>query len=155
MKNLLLIKTKDRRKFFTYQKNWPMLIEFAKTFGAEVDVVSPADAVEILDLEKLATAFCDSGYTTPAKYEIISKIYPKEERQRSSLLENAIKIRKYIRGRLVKNKPVSLKDLKEKFNDLNLSVSCLCNHLSSVRKEMEQSGHAIVKLGAGKYAVDQ
>lgn len=154
--NLLMVRTKDRRKFFTYQKNLPMLVEFAKTFGAELSVISTIDEeAEVLDLSDLAPAICDSSYNTKAKYEVISKIYPKEgnERLRRELLENAMKIRKYIRTRLAANKAVSLKELKQKFGELGLTDSCLCNHLSQIRKEIEDSGTPVTKLGAGTYIV--
>jgi len=43
-----MIELKDRRKFFTHPKNLPELIEFSKTFGAELSVVRTCE--ESLDL---------------------------------------------------------------------------------------------------------
>ena len=54
----LMLKTRDNRKYFTHEKNYDYLIEFSRTFGAEVSVVEVEEA-EVLDLEELAPAICD------------------------------------------------------------------------------------------------
>lgn len=153
-KNLLMVRTKDKRRFFTHQKNLPMLVEFAKTFNAELLVVK-GDKIQALDLDKLAPAICDSTFDTDVEFEIVSKVYPKAERQRqrTQLLTNAQSIKDYIRTNLTKQQPVSLKELKTKFQELNVTDSCLCHHLKVVREELQGKGMAVTKVGAGKYAI--
>lgn len=153
-KNLLMVRTKDKRRFFTHQKNLPMLVEFAKTFNAELLVVK-GDKLPALDLEKLAPAICDSSYDTDVEFEVVSKVYPKAERQRqrTQLLTNAQSIKDYIRTNFTKQQAVSLKELKTKFQDLNVTDSCLCHHLKVVREELQGKGMTITKVGAGKYAI--
>ena len=57
----LLIQTKDKRKFFTHEKNFVQLIEFSKTFGAEISMVKLEEG-PILELKELAPAICDPSY---------------------------------------------------------------------------------------------
>jgi len=148
----LLLKTKDGRKFLTYEKNLPSLIEFAKTFGAEIYRVE-IEKQKILELKALANAICDQEYATSPKHRRIEKIHPKPKRTRQAILRNAIKIRKFIRRRLLAGKPVSLKELKTKYKHYEMTDACLCNHLSTIRKLLIREGYTIKKLGAGKYCV--
>ena len=58
----LLIKTKDNRKFLTHEKNLNSLIEFSKTFGAEIFTVPIAQEFSILELKDLVAALCNPQY---------------------------------------------------------------------------------------------
>lgn len=59
----LLIKTKDKKEFFTLVKNKKQLTEYCKTFGAKMlTVKAEIDRSQILDLPKLVTALCDKNY---------------------------------------------------------------------------------------------
>ena len=156
MKNntCLLVKTKDKRKFLTHKKNLSMLEEFASTFNVEVSLVRIfKENTEVLGLEHLAPALCDSNYDTQPDYELISRLFPK--RSRSSILKNADTIKSHIRQQFQKGKNVSLKELKKRFKE-NYAVTdaCLCNHLSMVRKEFEDGGYLVKKTGAGVYCLD-
>ena len=156
MKNdtCLLVKTKDKRKFLTHKKNLDMLKEFADTFNAEVSLVRVFKGdTEVLGLENLAPAICDSNYDTQPDYELISRLFPK--RSRSTILKNASTIKSYIRQQFENGKNVSLKGLKKRYKE-NYAVTdaCLCNHLSTVRKELEEKGRSIRKTGAGAYCLE-
>lgn len=155
MKNTcLLVKTKDKRKFLTHRKNLDMLEEFANTFNAEVYLVRVLGKdTEVLELEKLAPAICDSSYSTEPNYEVVSRLLPK--RTRSSILKNASTIKGYIRRQLENGKKVSLKELKKRYKEsYAVTDACLCNHLSIVRKELERNGHSVKKTGAGTYCLE-
>lgn len=149
----LLLRTKDKRKFLTHEKNLPSLIEFSKTFGAEIYEVIPEDGQKVLELKPLTVAICNPEYGGAPKYSKIDKIFPKSKRNRSTILNDAGKIRAFIKKRLLEGKPVSLKELKDKYKEWELTDACLCNHLSVTRKELVQSGHSFRKLGAGKYCL--
>lgn len=153
-KHLLMIKTKDKRQFFTHQKNMPLLLEFAKTFNAELIIVS-SNQVPVLELDKLALAICDSNYIVEGDFKIISKIYPKQDdqKQRNELIENANIIKSYIRNKISKQKSISLKDLKKEFSHLKVTDSCFCHHIKVVREELKLKGVEVVKTGAGQYAI--
>ncbi len=151
MKQCLMIKTKDQKKFFTYEKNLPQLIEFSKIFGAEISTVQIPPDTEILELEELAPALCEKK-SQKADYKILEiKLRPKETRRK--ILSRAKKIQKYIQRNLVCGKVVSLKNLSKKYKSQKLTSACLCNHFRITRKEMESQGFIFEKVGGGKYRV--
>jgi len=148
----LLVKTKDRRSFFTHEKNLPELVEFSKTFGAEISVVQVKEA-EVLDLVGLGTAICDAVYAPKAQpdYEIIETKIPTRTKRRSRILKTSQKIREFIREKFYSGEVVSLQSLKKRFKRYRLTSACLCNHLRIVREELESEGHYVEKVGGGKY----
>lgn len=82
----ILIQTKDNRKFFTSVKNYNQLIEFAKVFDAILLKVQ-TEKIELMNLDELAKAFCDSqinmndvSYTIPKTSKLRTKlIKPKKK----------------------------------------------------------------------------
>jgi hypothetical protein len=71
-KKCLLIKTKDKRNLFTEKKNFGQLIEFSKTMGAKISVVK-ADNPDILSIEELPPAICNSNYRPRTPFEILEE----------------------------------------------------------------------------------
>lgn len=146
-KKCLLIETKDKRKFFTEEKNLKQLTEFSKTFDVKMSLVETEEG-NILKLEDLAVAICDSIYEKKEeKYQIVKEI------SRETIRNRAEKISAYILKRFEKNQIVSLSDLREKFKEYNLTSAALCNHISRIKNELEQEGIKFTKVGAGKYKV--
>lgn len=159
--NCLLIETKDKRKFFTHQKNLFQLIEFSKAFNAEILVVKLEEG-SILELDELAPAICDPTYKkTNVQYKIIgAPMTPVAEttteintRNRTDILKIAHKVKKYINEQFQNHNTVSLKDLKKKFKEYKLTDGALCNHIRRVKSELEKEGVKFLKLGAGQYKV--
>lgn len=149
----LLIQTKDKRKFFTHEKNFLQLIEFSKTFGAEISTVK-LDEGPILELEELAPAICDPSYKkNECQYSIIETQLSTDAKSRTDILIVANKVKKYISEQFKSRKTVSLKDLKKKFQKENLTNAALCNHIRRVKQEFEKEGISFVKVGAGEYRV--
>lgn len=148
----LLVKTPDKRKFLVNEKNMTSIIEFVKTFRAEVYKVEVLEGKVISQLKNLAGAICDPEYSAEIKVQNQEKIFPKS-RPRTSILENAKKIRDFIKKRLDEGKSVSLKELKEKYKSCDITDACLCNHLSAVRKQLIRSGKTVKKIGQGKYCL--
>lgn len=64
-----MIRTKDNRKFFTYEENLPELLEFSKIFEAEISIVKIKDTNICLDINQLAPAICNACYQNPIKPE--------------------------------------------------------------------------------------
>lgn len=148
----LLIETKDHRKFFTHEKNFPQLIEFSKTFDATISLVKVEEA-PILDLEELAPAICDAAYRKPkVEYQIVERKLAKTI-SREKMLKVAAKIREYIEGRLLSRRTVSLRDVRKRFARYHLSTAALCNHLSHVRRKLEEKGYAVEKVAGGTYCI--
>lgn len=153
----LLIKTKDNREFFTHEKNFLQLIEFSKTFGAEISVVK-VNKAEVLDLEELAPAICNDGYKPNGEYEILEVKIPQNKKaaskalnKRQKILQTATVIKAHILTEFLSGNVVALHGIRKKFRKDNLSLSAVCNHISRVREELEKEGYKVVKVGAGKY----
>jgi hypothetical protein len=151
MSECLLIRTKDNRKFLTYEKHLPSIIEFAKTFGAEIYQVEAVG--KLMELKSLANAICDPQYDENPEHTKIDKLYPKSKKTRDNILKDAAKISRFIRRRLLSGKAISLKELKEKYKDCNVTDACLCNHLATMRRSLTREGHSFEKVGAGKYCL--
>jgi hypothetical protein len=147
----LMVETRDKRKFFTYEKNYPLLIEFANAFNAEVSTVQIKEG-EILDLAPLASAISNPDYIAKPKFEKIETKIPKlKKRPRKRAMEIAQIIRNHIREKLMSEEVVGLREIKNRYKRYNLTSSCFCAHLSKVRDELEREGHVIEKMGGGKY----
>jgi len=144
-----MIETKDRKRFFTYEKNFPQLIEFSKTFNAEISKVQIPSETEVLELEELAPALCEKK-SQKADYKVLElKLCPKITR--SKILSRAKKIQIYIHKKLMEGNTVSLRELTDKFK--GLTSACLCAHFKLIRKDMEAKGHLFEKVGGGKYKI--
>jgi hypothetical protein len=155
----LMIQTKDDRKFFTHEKNFPQLIEFSKTFGAEISVVKVKQA-NVLSLNELAPAFCDGSYEEPSDYDLIKvkiaefkNIKPQAPSKRKHMLEIASQVRSYIITEFLSKNIVSLHRVAKKFKKFDLKLCTVCNHIRRVRDELEGEGYVIEKVGAGKYQI--
>lgn len=151
--NCLLIKTKDNRNFLTYEKNLQSLIEYAKTFDSEIELVKVSKNAKILELKALTVALCDPGYKFNASYTKIESVYPKSKKDRQSILSDANAIREFIRKKFLSGDSVSLKELKEQFGKNKLTDACLCNHMTVIRKKLTKEGYSFNKVGAGKYCL--
>jgi hypothetical protein len=149
--NCLLIETKDKRKFLTHEKNFIQLIEFSKTFNAEISIVKLEEG-SVLELEELAPAICDPSYKkNKIKYEVIETKMSKEGKSRPEILKIADKVKFYIQNQFQNGKTVSLKELKTKFKKHKLSDATLCNHVRRVKQDLENKGFIFAKIGAGTY----
>jgi hypothetical protein len=142
-----MIETKDKRKFFTHEKNFTPLMEFSKLFKAEISIVK-VDEAEVLDLQQLAPAICDKNYHINANYKIL-KIKLPQKRTRKTIIKTAKKIKKYIKLKFLNHEIVSLQELRKLFK--NITTACLCNHISLIRRHLENTGHIVSKIGGGKY----
>ncbi len=146
----LMLLTKDKKKFFTPMKNFQCLIEYAKTFNAQMFQVKIKEG-KVLELKNLVVALCDPEYTCDITYSETARLFP--ELGRDKILKNAEMIQSFIRKRLLGGKTVSLKELKEKYEKLKITDACLCNHLSTVRKALIREGRIVEKVGAGAYCL--
>ena len=147
--NCLLIKTNN--EFLTPEKNLPSLIEFAKTFNAEIYLVEPHQGQKLLELKALTAAICDPQYSAKPQFTKVKLIFPMPNKSRTNIVSDANKIRNYVIKRLESGKTVSLKELKKKYENKNLTDACLCNHLSGARKYLEDKGCEFEKISAGTY----
>lgn len=150
----LLLKIKGNRSFLTHEKNLNSLIEFAKTFSAEIYRVE-APKQKVLELKALVNAICDQDYEEKPTCRNMKKVFPEASKSRASIIRNAQRIRKFIYRKLSSGKALSLRELKEKYVDWNITDACLCSHLTATRKLLAREGYHIKKLGAGNYVAQK
>jgi hypothetical protein len=150
----LMLETRDKRKFFTERSNLDQLIEFSKTFGAEISVVKTDDEVEVLDLISLASNLCDtSNSIQKPNFRVLEVKVPNPTRPRRKLLRNSKTIDKWIKNELMSGKIVLLSDLVKKYKRYDLTLGCLCNHFTKTRQELAKEGYTVEKISRGKYRI--
>ena len=145
----LLVQTSDNRKFFTYEKNYKQLVEFANICNANLALVNVSEA-EILDLGPLASAISNTSFETAEipQYELIETKIEKAKKKTHRYTDD---IRKHISAKFDSGDIVNLQELAETFKHTGISLSCLCNHVSQTRKLLESKGRIVKKVGGGKY----
>ena len=150
----LMIELNNNRKLFTQKGNYPQLIEFSKTFGAEISVVKVKEETDILDLQELPKAICseDEPQKLP-KVEIVEKRLQTDSKteDRKTTLKRAERIRNYIQKKFLQGKTVKLSNLEKQYRQYELSSSTFSNHLREVRRTLLSDGHKIEKLRSGEY----
>jgi len=148
----LMIKTPEKRKYFTYEKNFNTLIEFSRMFQAEISVVRVREA-EILDLPELVPALCDTNYQPRLSNYRVLGVKVQNRPDRTSSRNNARLIRDYIRDNLLKGRTVCLRSLSDRFNDLGLSTTSLANQFRRVRDDLAGQGYVLGRERGGVYSV--
>lgn len=149
----LLIETRDRRKFFTHEKNFGPLIEFCKSFKANIMLVNMTGG-ELLTLEELAPAICSpQPKNSKVQYEILGTMLTARQNTRNKILAHSEKIQNHITKTFLAGEVVDLKRLKNKFKTFGLSDAALCNHMKKSRDRLVADGHKVEKVGAGKYRI--
>lgn len=165
MESCLLIKTLDDRCFFTSSGNYPQLIEFAKTVGAEVSIIQAEEPVEVLELGGLIKSLCDvTKGKRDAKYRVLEKKIQSNATaivtftdqvvnkvtKREATLMLAKEVREYVKARLLSGEILALIELSQRFGD-KLSASALRTHVNVVRNRLSLEGHPTDKVGVGQY----
>jgi len=150
----LLLKTPDNRCFFTEEKHFPCLIEFGRTFEAEISVVKMKEQVEVLDLGDLAKSICTPSTTEIVPdYEIVETklvaTLKKNSEVRISNLEQGKLVLEYVQSILLAGHLVCAGDLESKFPTINKVK--LYSHFTRARREMTAQGHTLKKEKPGTY----
>lgn len=152
----------NSKVFFVHKKELPQLIEFAKTFKAKLSLVEISQSATkyTLSAEQLVNQFCNQNYKPkPINYKLVEVLYPvdkeKKLKTRSQMIQNANRIKKYIRSKLMKKCKVSLQEVRSEFKELNLTSACLSNHFSQVRRDLIKKGYKINTIKKGVYKLGQ
>jgi hypothetical protein len=138
----LLIETKDSRKFFTQEKNLPQLIEFSKKFCANISLVNMIEG-EVLSLDKLVLALCNSKYKNQANYVLIEKKINNKSKNKSII---SSKIKTAIRKKFISKKIVNIKELKNKYEKYGFSEKVIFNYIEKIKNDLECQGFNFVKI---------
>jgi hypothetical protein len=151
----LMVQTKDNRKFFTPEKNYVQLIEFANTFDAEISVVKLVEPYggRVLDLGSLAQAVSDNNYQSPGcAFEIVERRIGKG-RSHFKNLPAAREIKDHLKQMFVNGEVVDFHQVKNKFGNYNLTYNAFAAHMFKMRKQLRSEGFDIEKVGVGKYRI--
>tara|TARA_Y100000034_G_scaffold106329_3_gene134965 strand:- start:743 stop:1222 length:480 start_codon:yes stop_codon:yes gene_type:complete len=155
-----MIRTDEKRRFFTSEENYPQLIEFSRALGAEISLVEVQDNLNVMSLDELAPAICDTSYNMePPDFKVVQIKIPRAGRPkklsgRAKILQVASKIRAYIEAELLTGQTVYLREVMKRFKTFNLSKPAICNHIRRVRDDLESKGYEVEKVGAGKYRIN-
>ena len=148
----LLLKTPDERLFFTEENNFKLLLEFARTFDAEISVIKTKQAVEMLDMDDLVKSICSPAKTEVAEYSVLEVKLEAPKRASATRYEKLKKtheVNDFIRAELLAGKIVSLASLEEKYKEW--SKSALSSHLTRAKRELQAQGHYITRDKQGQY----
>lgn len=160
MNRALMIEV-DGRRFFTAEKNFDQLIEFANVFDAQISVVQAAE-IPTLDLIALAAAISNPEYALEPQVEVVEvKIKgsgtgakrAKRAAEKPKATNHSQMIDDFIIAQFQTGKPVSLAVIADKFQNYKFGMSCYRSHLLRVRKELEGKKHVIEKKGVGEYVL--
>lgn len=151
----LLVKTPDQRCFFTEEKNFPVLIEFGRTFDAEISVVSLNAEVEVLDLDDLAKSICGTDPKDHPEYNVVevklAAPIKKTLETRAAKVTQGKTIADYIRQELTAGREMSIAHLEAKFPEVN--KPCLSNYFTRTRREMTSQGHRLTRDKQGVWKI--
>ncbi len=135
------------RHFFTQKKNFNYLIEFAKSFGANLIMVR-AKRVTILPLNHIVCAFCDPFYNDTSEFTVLNDMTP--GKGIASNHDTSPELDK-IRSEFLRGRKVSVKSLMKKSE---LSESTIRRYLTIVRNDLCEEGRIIKKPSRGFYQLD-
>jgi hypothetical protein len=148
----IMIECDNDRKIFTNKKNLSYVIEFAKNFDLKLHYAK-TDSRNIVSLEKLAKIYCDQTYISPEQFKIIKPNINCKKETRKVITDKAKQIRAKISSILIKKRKITFKQIQDKFEKENISVSALSNHFAHVRHELNSKGINVVKIKNGIYEV--
>lgn len=147
----LLVKLPDGRKFFTNKNNQRLLLEFANTFDAKLEIVEAYDP-DILSLKDLAASICDHN-----KSGKLTAYQTKKKKITTELCDHFTEhkptIRDYILTQFNGGKSVKIKDIAKKFSKHGLSVSTVYRHINHVKEMLEAESKTVIKVSPGVYKV--
>lgn len=144
-KKCLLLKFPDEREVFTHEKYQHIFIEFSKSFNVKMFNVEADDPI-LLHPKDVVKCFCDQNVETNTKCNY-------------KLFHNKIKktrsydLKEYIETNLLEGNIVSIKELYNKFQKHNLSVSTIYRHLNFVKNKLQKEGKKIEKISVGCYRI--
>jgi hypothetical protein len=148
------------RKYFTEEKNYPMLIEFGKKFSAEISVVKVSQAEMLIDMKTLAECICNPDYkpsTPEVNVEVLesrlgnktvvsdNKGSEKQETKSSSMEEE-------MEQTLKSGKKFVISDWYYKWSkEEDGDYSKIYNRFIKVKNDIIKAGYIVKRQGRGTY----
>lgn len=135
-------------------ENLGCLIEFARTFRAEIAVIELKERSEIHSLESLVKSICsgDKHSVIPEHTIVEIKIKGDISTKKRNHREQTAEIHKEIRTIFETQGKISLSDLKEKFKEIDKTV--LNNCLTRAIQKLQVEGVQIVKIKPGHFEMN-
>jgi hypothetical protein len=145
--NYLMIELKDKRKFITNKKNLSNLIEFSKTFNADLSIIS-TESKNSLSLEQLANEICDTNRKQEEfKYKTIETLNKKETNQSNLIFSHIIKT-------LQSKKEIDTNKLIAKFKKKGIDEKNIYSQITKAKNYIKNIGKTLKRLGKTKYKID-
>jgi len=142
----------DARQFFTEAENLLVLIEFARTFRAEVSLVELEEPSQVHDLDTLVAMLCAGTPTAPLPNHKLVEVKIKGDLaslQQRGRRERAAEVTSYARSALAERGRCSSAELQAKFPDLAKAV--LSNILNRTVQRLRRENFDVVREAAGVY----
>lgn len=141
--NYLMITLRDKRKFLTNTKNLEQLIEFAKTFGADLSIVT-TQCKRSLSLDQLAEEICDTNKkTSEFSYKIVRSISVSQSKTNM--------VFKQIIGALRRHRHVDTKKIVSLYKKKGIDERNIYSQITRAKKHITKIGMTLKRLGRTKF----
>lgn len=138
--------------YFTEEKNFPCLIEFARHFGAEISTIKTKDPIEIFDLDDLCKNMSSKKHEVLQNYDVVeiklSAAVKKDFTRSEKILKGKI-ITEQIKNKFLSDGVLSLQELMNEHSDFG--KTSMAHYLTKIKKELEKDGHQVIKEKPGFY----
>lgn len=165
----LMVELADGRKFFTKINSQSNLIEFSKTFDANLKIVIANDP-ELLSLKKLAKSICNNeNGGSNVEFTVLKMLSNKNKSSHGFITEftkfsnlttkqkyssKSKSVFDYIIEKLKSGDKINIKDFAEKMKKHDISISTIYRFLNLSKKMLkEKDGLNVSKISPGIYAV--
>jgi len=148
----VMLKCPDGKNIITSYNNLLSLSEFIEFFSIKVENCKIDDVENVVELEEIASIFCDSNYVKNSKNlteettDLSDKNMTKDKSSRY--------IRNKIKETILEKKEISFSQICKMFSNFNYSIPGLNNNFKLARQELESDGYNCVRLKRGVYRLE-
>ena len=160
----VMLKCPDGKNIVTNYNNLLSLSEFIDCFNIKVEAIKIDDAHNSVDLEEIASVFCDSNYVknivaisneSSENPEKNMKIYLSSYPEKNMTKDKSSRyIRNKIKETILDKKEISFSQICKMFSNFNYSIPGLNNNFKLARQELESDGYNCVRLKRGVYRLE-
>jgi len=147
-----MLKCPDGKNIVTNYNNLLSLSEFIDCFNIKVEAIKIDDAHNSVDLEEIASVFCDSNYVK--NVVAISNEASENPEKNMTKDKSSRYIRNKIKETILDKKEISFSQICKMFSNFNYSIPGLNNNFKLARQELESDGYNCVRLKRGVYRLE-
>jgi hypothetical protein len=148
----VMLKCPDGKNIVTNYNNLLSLSEFIDCFNIKVEAIKIDDAHNSVDLEEIASVFCDSNYVK--NVVAISNEASENPEKNMTKDKSSRYIRNKIKETILDKKEISFSQICKMFSNFNYSIPGLNNNFKLARQELESDGYNCVRLKRGVYRLE-